>query len=106
MFSLGNLKGTIMYENIPLVKFEYDGGMFVDAELLCYDKTILPFDFVDFVVNEDRVTTFFEERVTPDTRINIDIELKKYGLYPYNPETLIRYQNGRCFDDDYWVKFD
>ena len=106
MFNLGNLAGTIMFRQIPLVSFAYKNGKLMNAQLLNYDKAILPFEFMNFRCDELTVTQFFAERITPDTRQGLQKYLDKAGIGYYDPEAIIRYQNGRCIHDKYWVKFD
>jgi hypothetical protein len=70
MFNLGNLAGTIMLEEIPLVKFKFEKDVLLYAKVLCDQVRIMPPEFMELQANE----------------------------------RLVRFQNGRCFDDDYWLK--
>jgi len=106
MFSLGNLKGTIMLGDTPILEFEFRKNTLVRSKAFVFgDRDILPFEFWGDDFSEDAVRAFFEERITPDTRIGLQKSLEENGMEYYDPETLIRFQGGRCVADDYWVKF-
>ena len=104
MIKLNNLAGTIMLEEQPLLKFKFEKDRLVSYELYCRDYKILPFEFKDFKVTDWTVRCFFEHRIVPETRIGLQKTLEEHGMKYYDPETIIRYQSGRCFDDPYWVK--
>lgn len=95
-----------MLNEQPLLHFVYRKDVLKSAELLCYDEHILPFEFRKKVVNDHLLRCFFDARITPDTRIGLQEELEANDMPYYDPETLIRHQQGRCFDDDYWFKLD
>jgi len=104
MFNLGNLAGTIMLGDTPLVRFKYKKDVLQYAEILSDNVSIMPPEFRGLKANERLVRCFFAERITLDTRQGLDKSLLEHGMEYYDPETIIRYQNGRCFDDDYWLK--
>lgn len=103
MIRLGNLSGTIMFQNQPLLYFKLERGYLVDCKLLCEDSKLLPLEFKDKVINERRIHLFWEARVTPDTRQFLKEDMEAEGLEYYNVEQLIRFQKGRCVDDNYWL---
>lgn len=102
-FNLGNLSGTIMLNDTPLIKFESVRGKIVSYELLSQNAKIMPFEFMDLKVTEERILNFFEARIVPPTRIGINERLAESPIKYYDPERIIRYQKGRCIDDLYWV---
>lgn len=105
MFNLGNLQGTIMLEDTPLVLFKFVKDRLVYKNQLSFNSAILPFEFKK-CVNEEMIRNFFYFRITPETRIGLEEDMKKHGIEYYDPETLIRYQKGRTFADAYWLDTD
>lgn len=103
IINLDNLEGTIMYEQIPLVYFRFEHDRLMESRLLCRDKKILPFEFNDFNVSSDSIRRFFFYRIVPETRISIHEELAKSPVKYYNPERIIRFQKGKCIDDNFWL---
>ena len=103
MFKLNNVAGTIMYQDIPIVEFKFDRDKLVYSKLLCNNEKILPFEFRKLNANDKEIRNFFYYRIVPDTRIGIEESLKEAGIPYYDPELIIRYQNGRTFDDEYWL---
>lgn len=93
-----------MLKDIPLVSFQFERGMLIDCELLCNDFEILPLEFNDGKVNERRICLFWEARTTPPTRQHLKEAMEECGLTYYDAEQLIRHQQGRCIDDQYWLK--
>lgn len=100
---LGNLAGIIMSGSKQLVRFKFVKDQLQYCQLLCSDDKLLPFEFWGGDDSEKAVRNFFFYRIVPDTRINIEKDLKEIGIDYYDPEAIIRYQKGRCVDDDYWV---
>lgn len=103
MYSLGNLRGTIKLKDEPIATFEFKKNAWRGGKLLCTDIKKLPPEFRKKTVNEHTVRCFFDARITPDTRIHLNEDLRKSGMPYYNAEALIKHQKGRCFDDSYWV---
>lgn len=64
--------------------------------------------FRDNVVNPTVVDLldFFEERLIPSTRHNIDEVLESYGLNIYDPIKFMHATHGIMFEDFQWVRFD
>lgn len=104
MIKLNNLTGTIMLGDTSLVHFQFSKDVLVNAELLCHDVAKLPIEFKKGIVNDRLIRCFFEERITPDTRQGLQEKLHENGMEYYDPETLIRFQHGRCIADKYWLK--
>lgn len=102
---VGNLGGTIYFDSIPLVRFKFIKGSLVFSELLNTNH-VLPFEFEDMGINEESIIKFFDERITPDTRIGIHERLKETPIEYYYPERIIRYSSGRCIHDRYWLECD
>lgn len=104
MIRLGNLCGTIMIKDKQLIKFTFEKGTLIDYKLLCNNSKLLPLEFKDGIITEERLCLFWEARLTPDTRQNLKENMEKSGLKYYDAEQLIRHQQGRCIDDPYWLK--
>lgn len=104
MFSVGNLGGVLYYDDTPIVRFKFIRGYLEEYQLL--SNSLLPFEIRDGIVNGDRLTRFFEARITPDTRIGINEELAKTPIKYYHPERIIRYSSGKCIHDHYWLECD
>jgi hypothetical protein len=105
MKRVGNLGGTIYYENTPITKFKFVGGQLKELEVYSTDKKIIPFEFFDGV-DAKSIIKFFDERITPETRQGLTEELKKTPIQYYHEERLIRYCSGRCIHDKYWLDCD
>ena len=104
MFSFHDLCGYVMYEDTELVKFKFNAGVLVEAEIITDNKQLLPFDFHSTVNNTIRACEIFlEERVVPPTRIGINEELRAVGLY-YDPVILIKLNHGVSVEDHFWIK--
>ena len=103
MEGVSNVSGTLMKANDEVISFKLVAGYLEKFEIL--NRNLLP---IDFQLNSSETCAFMiflNERVVPSTRIRIDKEVKKIGLDYYNPDELIRFNNGRSVEDDYWIRF-
>ena len=107
-FSLGNLGGTLYFEDVPLFTFKYNRDVLERFELLVpRSDTRLPVEFAINKVSDDRkLHIFFEDRTTPETRIGLAEEMAKTPVQYYYPERIIRYSKGRCAHDTFWLLCD
>lgn len=103
MIRLGNLGGVLFFRDTPIAKFQFKKDRLQYAELFTKDPAILPFEFMDGKINEHKLRCFWDARITTETRIGLEEELKKAGMDYYDPETIIRYQKGISIDDKYWL---
>lgn len=103
MIRLGNLSGTLMLNDIPILRFSFEKGMLLEYELLCEDSRLLPLEFKDKKVTEERIRLFWEARITPDSRQHLKECMLKNNFQCYDAEQLIKHQKGRCIDDQYWL---
>lgn len=107
MISLDNLGGTIYYKDTPVVEFKYKRDVIQFIGELNKDCVNLPFEFCDTEkVTDHLIRCFFEARIVPETRIGLNEVLSKTKIQYYNPERIIRYQEGRCIHDQYWLQCD
>lgn len=58
------------------------------------------------VSDEEAVLEFLEDRVTPDTRIGIQDDLKRAGIPYYDGKLMIEYNNGNSVMDTFWIKLE
>lgn len=105
-FNLGNLGGTIMYKNEPIVSFKFERDMLKELTVINKDVRPIPFEFNQGWYNEYGLRSFFYYRITPPTRSGIDEALAKSPIKYYSPERMIRYNSGRCIHDPFWLKCD
>ena len=98
-FELGDLAGTIMKKDRPVLKFAFSNGVLCYKEVI--DPALLPFDMLDEVCQRT-IENFFYYRATPLSRQGLDESLKAYGI-PAEYEAMIRAGNGRCAHDSYWL---
>ena len=103
---LGNLSGTLMREDIEILRFEFRNGRLISYEVLTKDKSKLPFIMSYAGINEDTIVGFFEDRTTPETRHNLYRDLNEVGIAEYFIEALVRVSNGRACSDSFYMKFD
>ena len=104
---LNNLGGIIMCNDLQLISFKFKNDELVEATILSHAENPMPLEFQRKTVITDRdLRNFFDARITPDTRIGIHEALAKTKIAYYDPERMIRYNNGRCIHDWYWVKCD
>lgn len=104
MINLGNLGGTLFYQDYPLLKFKYVDDILQNAMLL--SNRYLPLEFEDFIIDDMRLRLFFQARIVPRTRHRIDEDLAESPIGYYHPERIIRYQNGTTFADPYYLVCD
>lgn len=107
MIKLHNLGGTIMLGDTPILEFKFvrDEATYIGP--LNTECENLPFEFTDVEeVTPRLIRCFFDARIVPSTRIGINEALAKTKIQYYDPERIIRYQQGRCIDDNYWLKCD
>ncbi len=102
MKNFHSMKGYIMKKDRPIVRFRYEGGILVDAEVIA-DRIYLPIEYKCKVSDRTATEIFMDDRVVPDTRQGLLPELKKIGIDHYDPESLIRYNKGVSIEDDYWI---
>ena len=105
MVNFHSLKGYIMNGDKAIVRFRYDAGMLVEAEVLA-SKEYLPIEYKCKVSDLRATEIFMEDRVIPSTRQHLQPELEKIGLKYYDAEALIRYNKGMSIEDDYWIQVD
>lgn len=104
---IGNLGGTLYYEDTPLLEFKFINGSLVNCVLLVEEGTpMLPFEIHSLGVNETAIKRFWEERITPHTRQGIDEYLSTTPVKYYHPERMLRYCSGKCIHDKYWLDCD
>ena len=104
--SFGNLGGTIMFRNTPVLNFKfYRGALKVLTPLVPHESKLLPPEFY-LMKNSEALYSFLEDQVTPCTRIGIDEELKKTPIQYYNPERMLRYSHGISVENRYWISQD
>lgn len=104
MIRLGNLGGTVMFRDIPILSFKFVDDMLESCQLLS-DK-YLPFEFADHKIDEYLIRLFWDSRIVPETRIGLKEDLEDMGLPYYIPECIIRIQNGRTYGDSFWLMCD
>ena len=99
MKSFGDLKGTIMKKDVPIVSFRFAGGVLQDFKILVSDRGILPYTYL-LCDGDDYLATelFIDDRVVPETK-----ELHAVGIPYYDPVLLIKYNKGISVEDDYWI---
>ena len=102
MKNFHSMKGYIMKNDLPIVRFRYEGGILVEAKVLA-DRVQLPIEYKCKVSDLMATEIFMDDRVVPDTRQGLLPELKRIGINYYDPEALIRYNKGVSIEDDYWV---
>lgn len=104
MKSFGDLKGTIMKKDAPIVSFRFDGGVLQDFKILVSDRSILPYTYL-LCDGDDYLATelFMDDRVVPETRQGLTRELHAVGIPYYDPVLLIKYNKGISVEDDYWI---
>lgn len=107
MKSFGDLQGTIMKKDIPIVSFRFDGGILQDFKILVSDRSMLPYTYL-LCDGDDYLATelFMDDRVVPETRQGLTRELHTVGIPYYDPVLLIKYNKGISIEDDYWIKSD
>ena len=104
---LNNLGGTIMCEGKELIYFKFERDSLQEARFLTNDKYPMPFEFQGLsTVTEKSLRDFFDARITPDTRIGIHEELAMTKIGYYDPERMIRFNNGKCIHDWYYMVCD
>ena len=101
---LGNLGGTLYYKEIPLFEFKFNRDGSVTHKVINDDLDLYPFEMRFGEINANTITRFFNERITPSTRIGLDEVLANSPIKYYHPERIIRYSSGRCIHDPYWLK--
>ena len=105
-FSVGNLGGTLYKGSVPICEFKFERGQLRYVEVLTSDKALIPVDCLHKGFTGDSLINFFFFRTTPATRRGIDAYLAMTPVQFYYPERIIRYSEGKCIDDDYWLKCD
>lgn len=103
MRTFRNLNGTIMHKNCPLIAFIIEKGKVVKLQKL---SEKLPYEFQCKVDDEEALLYFLDDRVIPETRIGIQKELQSVGIPYFDPDRILKYNNGSAATDDYWVKFE
>lgn len=104
---LGNLGGTIMCGDRPILRFKFVRDQLSDIEIYDVNTRPVPFEFsFDKKIGEQEIRDFFDARITPDTRIRINELLAKTPVKYYDPERIIRYNSGKCIHDPFWVDCD
>ena len=98
-FELGNLSGTLMKNDKPVLRFSFNDGVLRDKEII--DPTLLPFDMLDEVCQRT-IENFFYYRATPLSRQRLDESLEEYNI-PAEYEAMIRAGQGRCAHEKYWL---
>ena len=106
MFKIGNLGGTLYYEDTPIMRFKFIRGALQSYEVLCNNRNMLPYECIRDGVGTDSIIKFFEARITPETRIGFNALLATTPIKYYHPERIIRYQSGKCIHDRYWLECD
>ena len=91
-----------MKETLPIVRFRYDGGTLVEAEILASRKD-LPIEYKCSVSDLRATELFMDDRVVPASRQGLQEELERIGLKYYGPELLLRHNKGVSIEDNYWV---
>lgn len=103
--SFESIKGYIMENDVPLVRFAYHRGTLMEVELL-RDRKELPYEYK--LCDSDFLATdlFLEDRVVPPTRQGLEKELKKAGIPYYSPVNMLKHNAGVSVGDDYWIKLE
>lgn len=57
------------------------------------------------VIDDEGVRFWISHRVMPRNRINGDKLLKAMGISEYDPYAILKYNNGYCNKDYFWIKF-
>lgn len=99
------IKGYVMYKDIPVVRFDYNGGMLTNAKVLV-DKKYLPIEYKAMVSDHRATELFLSDRVVPSSRQLLQPALERVGIPYYDPDMLIRYNKGVSVEDEYWIKLD
>ncbi len=99
-----DFSGSIMYKDQELMKFCIDKSFVSNIEKIT-DK-YLPFEFNLSESYEKAVLQFLEDRVVPEHRQGLAVDLKSIGISQYDPVKLLQYNHGSSVSDDYWIKFD
>lgn len=102
MREIGNVAGTVMKKDTPLVKFVVERGEPIEVELL--QQTDLPFEF-RCLEPKAAIMEFLDDRVVPETRIGLDKVLKEAGIPYFSMDAILRYGHGVACDDQYWIRF-
>ena len=102
MKNFHSMKGYIMKDERPIVRFRYEAGTLVEAEVVA-DRKYLPFEYKGKVSDLRATELFMDDRVVPDTRQGLLPELERIGIKYYDPEALIRYNKGVSIEDHYWI---
>lgn len=105
MISIGNLGGTLLYNDIPIIRFKFIRNHLQELEVYCTDKKVIPFEFFNGVT-EQSIIKFFDERITPETRQGLNETLSNTEIHYYYPERIIRYSKGICIHDKYHLECD
>lgn len=104
--NLGNLGGTIMRGDRPLLQFKFKRGQLVYCESVCTELKLLPFEFATGALDAKTLKNFFGYRIVPETRQGLQEKLAASSIEYYDAERIIRLQAGRCIDDLFWLRCD
>lgn len=120
--SQSDFTATITVRSAPPLKFSvinYDQKvadiLAVWAEQKVYveqyvsDKLLIPFPQLPVggggIISTDKLLTYFESRIFPESREGLNDLLTYLGLSTYSPLSIIKRTNGVLFDDYIWLRF-
>lgn len=102
-------------DNIEIGEFrEYDTELGTRLELEIYDGHKTPIevrarlgdiDIYSGVMNDKAVRKFIEDRVVPETRVNIKEILEELGFKNYSAYAIFKKALAKCDLDDFWIDF-
>lgn len=102
MRRFSNLEGTLMEKDVSLVSFCIERGEVKYCNILSKD---LPLEFLGGLPKETALLIFLDDRVVPETRIGLEEDLKRVGIPYFNPDLLLKFNNGFSIEDHYWIRF-
>ena len=104
MFGFKDIEGTLMSEDNEVLRFRIEHGELMDLDII--NRELLPIDFR--IADSDRraFMVFLKERVVEPNRIFLDRVLKSVGIPYYDCDTMLRFNNGFSYTDNYWIRFD
>lgn len=107
--NIKNLKGILMYLDVPLVDFEIINGrvQYIREINRLEHKKHYPIEFLftDAVEYGD-INDFFKHSVVEDGSQDINLYLKALGLKYYDIDEIVKRKNGYNHLGRYWLKLD
>gem|GEM_PF-1785510 len=91
-----------MIKDEALLNFKIECGDVAELEKLSDN---LPYEFKAELSDEEALLHFLNDRVTSETRTDLQRDLEDAGILCYNPDVILMYNNGNMITDSYWIRF-